>query len=273
MVQYILKGLSHYIYLLFNMLDFKDNGFILIIILGMLLMCIKDKTVYKSIISVLKSIYNISKTKVGFIIVCLVFSYYTYTLIYFESKYNLILVIFTIYLFIQDILKINLILLPESKLKLIDLLKDIATPIIVLFISEFVTMLEEDSFNNINFVFCSLIFIPIFFIIIIVFRHFIFCEDTYNIYKKRLKIDDYEFFKIVSIISIKSKNYIITRIVLEEFLNTAYNLSYNEMKIELKRNINNIMKRYKEKNNNKIRKQRYKKVSYLKYLNLYGVLI
>ncbi len=259
MVQYILKGLSHYIYLLFNMLDFKDNGFILIIILGMLLMCIKDKTVYKSIISVLKSIYNISKTKVGFIIVCLVFSYYTYTLIYFESKYNLILVIFTIYLFIQDILKINLILLPESKLKLIDLLKDIATPIIVLFISEFVTMLEEDSFNNINFVFCSLIFIPIFFIIIIVFRHFIFCEDTYNIYKKRLKIDDYEFFKIVSIISIKSKNYIITRIVLEEFLNTAYNLSYNEMKIELKRNINNIMKRYKEKNNNKIRKQRYKK--------------
>lgn len=255
MVQYILKGLSHYIYLLFNMLDFKDNGFIL----GMLLMCIKDKTVYKSIISVLKSIYNISKTKVGFIIVCLVFSYYTYTLIYFESKYNLILVIFTIYLFIQDILKINLILLPESKLKLIDLLKDIATPIIVLFISEFVTMLEEDSFNNINFVFCSLIFIPIFFIIIIVFRHFIFCEDTYNIYKKRLKIDDYEFFKIVSIISIKSKNYIITRIVLEEFLNTAYNLSYNEMKIELKRNINNIMKRYKEKNNNKIRKQRYKK--------------
>ena len=164
MVQYILKGLSHYIYLLFNMLDFKDNGFILIIILGMLLMCIKDKTVYKSIISVLKSIYNISKTKVVFIIVCLVFSYYTYTLIYFESKYNLILVIFTIYLFIQDILKINLILLPESKLKLIDLLKDIATPIIVLFISEFVTMLEEDSFNNINFVFCSLIFIPIFFI-------------------------------------------------------------------------------------------------------------
>lgn len=259
MVQYILKGLSHYIYLLFNMLDFKDNGFILIIILGMLLMCIKDKTVYKSIISVLKSIYNISKTKVGFIIVCLVFSYYTYTLIYFESKYNLILVIFTIYLFIQDILKINLILLPESKLKLIDLLKDIATPIIVLFMSEFVTMLEEDSFNNINFVFCSLIFIPIFFIIIIVFRHFIFCEDTYNIYKKRLKIDDYEFFKIVSIISIKSKNYIITRIVLEEFLDTAYNLSYNEMKIELKRNINNIMKRYKEKNNNKIRKQRYKK--------------
>lgn len=120
-------------------------------------------------------------------------------------------------------------------------------------------MLEEDSFNNINFVFCSLIFIPIFFIIIIVFRHFIFCEDTYNIYKKRLKIDDYEFFKIVSIISIKNKNYIITRIVLEEFLNTAYNLSYNEMKIELKRNINNIMKRYKEKNNNKIRKQRYKK--------------
>ncbi len=52
MVQYILKGLSHYIYLLFNMLDFKDNGFILIIIFGMLLMCIKDKTVYKSVISV-----------------------------------------------------------------------------------------------------------------------------------------------------------------------------------------------------------------------------
>lgn len=259
MVQYILKGLSHYIYLLFNMLDFKDNGFILIIILGMLLMCIKDKTVYKSIILVLKSIYNISKTKVGFIIVCLVFSYYTYTLIYFESKYNFILVIFTIYLFIQDILKINLILLPESKLKLIDLLKDIAIPIIVLFISEFVTMIEDECFDNINFVFCSLIFIPIFFIIIIVFRHFIFCEDTYNIYKKRLKIDDYEFFKIVSIISIKSKNYIITRIVLEEFLNNAYNLSYNEMKIELKRNINNIMKRYKEKNNNRIRKQRYKK--------------
>lgn len=259
MVQYILKGLSHYIYLLFNMLDFKDNGFILIIIFGMLLMCIKDKTVYKSVISVLKSIYNISKTKVGFIIVCLVSSYYMYTLIYFESKYNLIVFIFTIYLFIQDILKINLILLPESKINLTDLLKDIATPILVLFISEFVTMVEEENFNNITLVFCSLIFIPIFFIIIIVFRHFIFYEDTYNIYKKRIKIDDYEFFKIVSIISIKSKNYRITRIVLEEFLNNTYNLTYNEMKIELKGNINYIIKKYKEKSNNKIQKQKYKK--------------
>lgn len=259
MVQYILKGLSHYIYLLFNMLDFKDNGFILMIILSMLVMCIKDKTVYKSIISVLKSIYNISKTKVGFIIVCLVFSYYTYTLIYFESKYNLILIIFTIYLFMQDIIKINLILLPESKIKLTNLLKDIAIPILVLFISEFVTMIEEGNFNNINYVFYSLIFIPIFIIIIIVFRHFIFCEDTYNIYKKQLRIDDYEFFKIVSIILIKSKSYTITRIVLEEFLKNANNFSYNEMKIELKRNINNIMKRYKENNNNKIRKQKYKK--------------
>lgn len=268
MVQYVLKGLSHYIYLLFNMLDFKDNGFILIIILGMLLMCIKDKTIYKSIISVLKSIYNISKTKVGFIIVCLVFSYYAYTLIYFESKYNLILIIFTIYLFMQDIIKINLILLPESKLKLINLLKDIAIPILVLFVSEFVTMIEEGNFNNINYVFYSLIFIPIFIIIIIVFRHFIFCEDTYNIYKKRLRIDDYEFFKIVTIISIKSKNYTITRIVLEEFFNNAYNLSYNEMKIELKRNINNIMKRYKEKNNNKIRKQKYKKSKLSKIFEL-----
>ncbi len=255
------------------MLDFKDNGFILIIIFGMLLMCIKDKTVYKSVISVLKSIYNISKTKVGFIIVCLVSSYYMYTLIYFESKYNLIVFIFTIYLFIQDILKINLILLPESKINLTDLLKDIATPILVLFISEFVTMVEEENFNNITLVFCSLIFIPIFFIIIIVFRHFIFCEDTYNIYKKRIKIDDYEFFKIVSIISIKSKNYRITRIVLEEFLNNTYNLTYNEMKIELKGNINYIIKKYKEKSNNKIQKQKYKKIRCLKCLNLYGVLI
>lgn len=196
-----------------------------------------------------------------------------YTLIYFESKYNLIVFIFTIYLFIQDILKINLILLPESKINLTDLLKDIATPILVLFISEFVTMVEEENFNNISLVFCSLIFIPIFFIIIIVFRHFIFCEDTYNIYKKRIKIDDYEFFKIVSIISIKSKNYRITRIVLEEFLNNTYNLIYNEMKIELKGNINYIIKKYKEKSNNKIQKQKYKKIRCLKCLNLYGVLI
>lgn len=46
----------------------------------------------------------------------------------------------------QDILKINLMLLPESKIKLIDLLKDISTPILVLFISEFVTMFEEEKF-------------------------------------------------------------------------------------------------------------------------------
>ena len=169
MIRYILKGASHYIYLLLNMLDFKDNGFILIIILGMLVMCIKDKTIYKSCISVLKSIYNISKTKVGFIIVFLVFSYYIYTLIYFESKYNFMLIIFTIYLSMQDILKINLILLPESKIKLIDLLKDIAMPILVLFISEFVTMIENANFDNINYVFYSLIFIPIFIIVIIIF--------------------------------------------------------------------------------------------------------
>ena len=264
MIRYILKGASHYIYLLLNMLDFKDNGFILIIILGMLVMCIKDKTIYKSCISVLKSIYNISKTKVGFIIVFLVFSYYIYTLIYFESKYNFMLIIFTIYLSMQDILKINLILLPESKIKLIDLLKDIAMPILVLFISEFVTMIENANFDNINYVFYSLIFIPIFIIVIIIFRHFIFCEDTYNIYKKRIKIDDYEFFKIVSIISIKSKNYIMTRIVLNEFLNDVDNLNYNEMKVELNRNINDIIKCNKGRNNNKIRKQKYKKSRILK---------
>lgn len=48
--------------------------------------------------------------------------------------------------------------------------------------------MRRKNFNNINFVFYSLIFIPIFFIIIIVFRHFIFCEDIYIVIDKRFYI-------------------------------------------------------------------------------------
>lgn len=259
MIEYILQGLSHYIYLLLNMLDFRDNGFILIVIVGMLLICIKDKTVYKSVISVVKSIYNVSKTKVGLIIVCLVCSYYIYILACFENQYNLILIVFTIYLFMKDILKINLILLPESEFKLVDLLKDITIPILLLFVSELTTMIEKSNFDNINFAFYSLVFIPIFIIVILVFRHFIFCEDTYNIYKKRIKIDDYEFFKITTKVSIKCKDYKITRLVLEEFLIENYNLNYNEMKLKLRNHIMYAMKEYNKKKFSKSKKQKYEK--------------
>ena len=54
-----------------------------------------------------------------------------------------------------------------------------------------------------------------------------------------------------------------TRIVLNEFLNDADNLNYNEMKVELNRNINDIIKCNKGRNN-KIRKQKYKKSRILK---------
>lgn len=268
MIEYILQGLSHYIYLLLNMLDFKDNGFILIVIVGMLLICIKDKTVYKSVILVVKSIYNVSKTKVGFIIVFLVCSYYIYILACFENQYNLILIVFTIYLFIKDILKINLILLPESEFKLVDLLKDITIPILLLFVSELATMIEKSNFDNINFAFYSLGFIPIFIIVIVVFRHLIFCEDTYNIYKKRIKIDDYDFFKITTKVSIKCKDYKITKLVLEEFLIENYNLNYNEMKLKLRNHIKYAMKEYNKKKFSKSKKQKYEKSKIFKLFEL-----
>ena len=259
MIEYILKGISHYIYLLINMLDFKDNGFIIIIVVGIILMCIKDKTVYKSVISVGKSLYCILKTKVGFLVTMLVLFYYIYTLICFENNYNILLIILTICLFVQDILKLNLVLLPESKLNIIELSKEISLPILLLFTNEFVTMFEENNFSNVNLVFYSLIFIPIYIIVIITFRHFVFFEDTYSIYKKQLKVDDYEFFKIVSIISIKCMDYKLVKVILRNILSNNSQLDYSEMKSEIKNNIDIIIKENKDGEKKKIKKQKFKK--------------
>lgn len=259
MIEYILKGISHYIYLLINMIDFKDNGFIIIIIVGIILMCIKDKTVYKSVISVAKSLYCIFKTKVGFLITMLVLSYYIYILICFENNYNFLLIILTICLFVQDIVKLNLRLLPESKLNIVDVSKEISLPILLLFTNEFVTMVEENNFSNMNLVFYSLIFIPIYIIIIIIFKHFVFFEDTYNIYKKQLKVNDYEFFKIVSIISIKCGDYKLVKVILKTILSNNSQLDYSEMKLELKNNIDIIFKENKDEKKKKIKKQKLKK--------------
>ena len=119
-------------------------------------------------------------------------------------------------------------------------------------------MFEENNFSNVNLVFYSLIFIPIYIIVIITFRHFVFFEDTYNIYKKQLKVDDYEFFKIVSIISIKCRDYKLVKVILKTILNNISQLDYSAMKLELKNNINIIIKENRDEEK-KIEKQKLKK--------------
>lgn len=151
--EYIFKGFLHYVNLMFGLLDFKDLGFMWVIIVGLIIAFFVSKDVRKGILGLINSSLNVIKTLPGFLFFILFLGYYIYIAIFFEEKITFILLILSIYLFVQDFFKANLNLLLESDNSIFDSIKDISFPVILLCIQQISMMFENDIFNNLNYVF------------------------------------------------------------------------------------------------------------------------
>ena len=179
-IKYIFKGIIHYIGLLFAMLDFKDYGFMYLIIVGMVACFIFNKGIRKSAVSVIKTLFCIAKTIIGLIFIVIFAAYYFYVIIYFEDKINITILVMTVYLLLKSFIDINLNLLSDKKNSTAFTIKEFAIPVILLCIQRILIMIEIDSFENISYVLYSLIIIPVFTIVFSILKHYINFEDFYK---------------------------------------------------------------------------------------------
>lgn len=247
---YIFKGLLHYFNLLFGMLDFKDLGFMWFIMLILVLCIIISKEVRSAINGLIKSFVNVIKTLPGLVFFILFIGYYSYVAIFFEEKITLILLIFSLYLFIQTYINVNMDLLAESENSIVQTIKNFSIPVILLCVQQIALMLENNNFDNLKVVLLSLMIIPIFLVLFIIIKHYCTYDDFYKRYKKYIKIDDFSFFKIYNESLILCKKYKTNNILLAEFIKDNQYLSYQEMQKKINEIFPKVISIY-ERNNKK----------------------
>lgn len=240
--KYIWRGFLHYVNLLFGLLDFRDLGFMWIILIGILIIGIFNKNVRNSIIGLIHPFINVIKTLPGFIFFALFLSYYIYISIFFEEKITIVILIFSIYLFIKDFVKTNLNLLLESENTIWDSIKDISIPVIMLCFQQLAIMFENNNLDNIKFVLISLVIIPIFSILFFIMKHYCIYTDFYSRHKQYISIDEYSFFKIFNDCLVECGNYKKNEIILSKFIIKNKNLPLNQLKQKLDVDINAIIK-------------------------------
>lgn len=229
-INYLYRGLIHYLYVLLNMLDFKDYSVLVLLIFGIILLMIINKTVRKSIIGLVKPLVNVIKTPPGIILLILFILYYLFILVYFEDNISFLILLMSIYLLFQSYISVNLNLLTDSDKTTPRAIMDVSFPILLLAFQQVVSMLEFNEFSNWKNILISLIIIPIFSIIFIVLKHFVNYDDFYKKNKAYIKISDYDFFKLYNYSLIKSKTYQNNQILLNKLLKENNNLSLKELK-------------------------------------------
>ncbi len=278
-IKYIIEGMLHYINLIFGLLDFKNLGFMWIIIIGLITAFFVNKDVRKNVLGLVHPSLNVIKTLPGFLFFILFLGYYIYISIFFEEKITFIVLILSIYLFVQDFFKTNLNLLLESENSIFDSIKDISFPVILLCIQQMSMMFENCTFNNLNYVLLSLIIIPIFSILFFVMKHYCIYTDFYARYKKYIDIDDYSFFKIFNDSLIECGTYKKNEKVLSRFIMDNRKKSYEEMRVELNQDIRKIISNEKKTIRNKRKNTKYKPsklfiiFNYIWIFNIVSVLV
>lgn len=229
-INYLYRGLIHYLYVLLDMLDFKDYSVLVLLIFGIILLMIINKTVRKSIIELVKPLVNVIKTPPGIILLILFILYYLFILVYFEDNISFLISLMSIYLLFQSFISVNLNLLADSDKTTPRAIMDVSFPVLLLAFQQVVSMLEFNEFSNWKNILISLIIIPIFSIIFIVLKHFVNYDDFYKKNKAYIKISDYDFFKLYNYSLIKSKTYQNNQILLNKLLKENNNLSLEELK-------------------------------------------
>lgn len=231
---YIFRGLIHYTYLLFNMLDFKDYGFMILIVFGIIIIIMINKNVRKSVNRLIISFFNVIKTPPGTILMILFISYYVYIILYFEENISALILLMSIYLLFQSFAINNLNLLADSKKTNLDVIKDFSVPVVLLAFQQFISMLEFNDFTNWKHVIISLIVIPIFSLLFVVLKHFVNFEEFYKANKKYISISGYDFFKLFNYSLIECGNYYYNKILLEKLVKENKNLTFEQSKNKIK---------------------------------------
>lgn len=242
---YLFKGFMHWLSLILDIMDFKDLGFMWIIIIGVLILSIFDKSVIRSIFSFLKALINVAKTGVGFIFLMLFIAYYGYVILFFEEKLTIVILLFSLWLLAKDYVKTGMNLSANSNSSIFNSIKEISIPILLLYLQQLIFMLENNNFENLLLVTMSLIVIPIYSIMFFVFKHFANFENIYVKYKRKLKFEGHYFMKIFNESLIESGNYKINENVLNDFMNDNMSLEFKEMKEKLIIELPALISKYK----------------------------
>lgn len=246
-IEYLFKGFMHWLSLLLGMLDFKDIRFMWLVVIGILIVSIFNKDLRKSILEVLKSLFSISKKLIGLLFLILFISYYIYIAIFFEDSISIGLLIVSIWLIGNDFIKTILSLTTDSDIGLLESLKEICIPVLLLYLHQIIIMFESNNFDNVLLVNLSLLVIPIYSIFFFILKHFVCFEDIYKRYESKIKFEGHYFMRIFNESLIESGNYKINRKILEEFLKDNCLLEYKEMKAKLISDLPFLLKKYKEK--------------------------
>jgi hypothetical protein len=265
---YLFKGFTHWLSLILDILDFKDLSFMWIIIIGVLILSILDKSIIRSIFSFLKSLINVAKTGVGFIFLILLIAYYGYTILFFEGKLTIVVLLFSLWLLAKDYTKTGMNLMADSNNSIFDSIKEISIPILLLYLQQFISMFENNNFDNLLLISMSLIVIPIYSIMFFVFKHFANFEDIYIKYKRKLKLEGHYFMRIFNESLIESGNYQINKNVLNEFLKDNVSLEFEEMKEKLIIELPILIRKYKIQK----KKEQKKEVNFSKVKKVFNII-
>ena len=244
-LKYLAKGLLHYINSLFYFIDFYDKSIMILIFVVLLICFIKSFDFRYSIVSFLKTLKNVIKNIAGLILLMIFVLYYIYVLFYFENEISPLLILFTLYLIFKDFIDTNLNLLVNSKKDTIESIKDVSFAVLLIFLQQLSSMAEVNNFNNIKYVLLSLMMIPIYTIIFSIIKMLTTYDAYYRKNKKRINIDDFDFFRLYIYCLFRVNNF---KIVHEHFDNILKNdyRNYMEYKNELRKEI--AFNNFKEKN-------------------------
>lgn len=260
-IKYIFRGFIHYVYLIFKMLDFKDVGFMWLIILGFIICAIINKNLRETIKPLLKSLLNVIKTLPGIIFLLLFSTYHIYMILIFEDNINITLLILSTYLLFQTYFNVNINLIVSSNKSIWSMIEKISLPIILLFLQQIILMVETNNFINIKFAFYSLLIIPLFAVLFFVLKHYVIYDDFYKRNKGNIILNAFQFLKIFNESLIICGNYKDNTVLLHEYVKNNPKMNYDEFMSAIKEEFPIIIKKYhndkiKKRNNIKINKSK-----------------
>ena len=272
---YIFKGLIHYLYILFNLVDFKDYGFLIFILMGLFILFIFSKTIRESILNLIKTFLNIVKTIPGFLFLVLFSSYYIYILILFEEKISILILVMSIYLTIKSFVETNLALLADSKKTIKTVIWDFIKVILLLIIQQLVFTLEFENFNNIKYIFIPLILIPIYSILFFALKNYVNYDNFYKKYIRKTNLSHYELYKLFNYSLSVCETYKNNEILLSKLLTENKFLTYNEYIVKIDEIFPSIINYFNNTKETKIHKKIIRSKIYLlfHYIWIFNILV
>ena len=163
-MEYIIKGIAHYAYLIFDVLDFIDSRFRWLIIFIAIYLIVFNKGVRNSTLGIIMPFIKSTTNPIGMVFIAIFASYYVYILLLFEERITIGVVLLSIYMLLRSYTKVAVgtTKITDSRTTLFDMIKDVSLPVILLCVQQIICMIEGDDISNLFFVILSLLAIPLF---------------------------------------------------------------------------------------------------------------